>query len=242
MLELFRFLRTLLFCICLLGQAGIGQTAPLLTNVDGRHTSSLSGQWHTIVDPYDTGSLDYHNQPLTNKNAFYKNYKPESKADLVEYDFDTSAQLQVPGDWNTQRDSLLLYEGTIWYERAFDYAKLDGKRLFVHFGAANYAASVYLNGKELGQHQGGFTPFDFEITGEVHPHNNILVVKVDNSRRADHVPAVNSDWWNYGGITRPVALVKVPETFIQDNFIQFEKGSIHRIAGWVQLNGPQLEQ
>ncbi|HWO37335.1 MAG TPA: glycoside hydrolase family 2 TIM barrel-domain containing protein, partial [Candidatus Acidoferrum sp.] len=242
MLKFSRCLWTFCLCLFLLGEAGIGQTSVLLSNIHGRHVTSLDGQWHAIVDPYDTGSFDYHSQPLRNDNAFYKNHKPQSKSDLVEYDFDSSAPLQVPGDWNTQRESLLFYEGTIWYERSFDYAKPPNKRVFLHFGAANYTASVYLNGSELGEHEGGFTPFDFEITDQVRPHDNFLVVKVDNRRRADLVPALNSDWWNYGGITRPVTLVEVPQTFIEDAFIQREKGSTRHVAGWVQLDGPQLQQ
>jgi beta-glucuronidase len=241
MLEFFRSLRMLCLCF-LLGHVGMGQTAPLLTNIPGRRTTSLDGQWHAIVDPYETGSFDYHNQWLTNNNAFYKNHKPQSKSELVEYDFDSSEALHVPGDWNTQRESLLFYEGSIWYERSFDYAKLPRKRIFLHFGAANYTASVYLNGSELGEHEGGFTAFDFEITDQVRPRGNFLVVRVNDTRRADHVPALNSDWWNYGGITRPVTLVEVPETFIQDTFIQYAKKSTRRIAGWVQLDGPQLQQ
>ena len=122
-----------------------------------------------IVDPYDVGSLDYRAKPLTDRNAFFKNYKPQSGSELVEYDFDTSGLLQVPGDWNTQRESLLFYEGSVWYKRTFDYAKPDydkppKKRLFVHFGAANYMAYVYLNGEELGHHEGGYTPFEFDLT------------------------------------------------------------------------------
>ncbi|MHB8215023.1 MAG: glycoside hydrolase family 2 protein [Candidatus Sulfotelmatobacter sp.] len=242
MLASFRFLATIHICLVLLAGVGSGQTAPLLADTNSRHSTSLDGQWHAIVDPYDTGSFDYHNQPLTNNNAFYKNHKPESKSDLVEYDFDSSALLQVPGDWNTQRESLLFYEGSVWYERSFDYAKPPQKRVFLYFGAANYAASVYLNGRELGQHQGGFTPFDFEITDQVRSDHNFLVVKVGNTRRPGQVPSINSDWWNYGGLTRPVTLVEVPETFIQDYFIQCEKGSTRRIAGWVQLNGAHLQQ
>ena len=88
------------------------------------------------------------------------------ESELVEYDFDTAGH-SCPGDWNTQRESLLFYEGTLWYERFFDYAKSPKSRLFVHFGACNYLAAVYLNGEELGEHEGGFTPFDFEITDRV---------------------------------------------------------------------------
>ena len=49
---------------------------------------------------------------------------------------------------------------------------------------------------------------------------------------------LNTDWWNYGGLTRDVVLVEEPETFIQDYVVQLAKGSSQEIAGWVQLNGP----
>jgi beta-glucuronidase len=218
------------------------QVAPLIANIEGRSTSSLNGQWQAIVDPYDVGAVDYHAHALQGNGAFYKNYKPQSKSELVEYDFDTSGHLHVPSDWNTQRDSLLLYEGSVWYKLSFDYAKGPKKRVFVHFGAANYMAYVYLNGEQLGQHEGGFTPFDFEITDRVRPQGNFLVVRVNNTRGKEYVPTVNTDWWNYGGITRPVTLVEVPETFIQDYSVQLEKGSTRRIKGWLQLNGQQLRQ
>jgi len=218
------------------------QAAPLIANIGGRETTNLDGQWRAIVDPYDAGYVDYHAKALTSTAAFFTNHKPQFPSELVEYDFDTSGQLLVPGDWNTQRESLLFYEGSVWYKRSFNYAKKPKKRVFVHFGAANYQANVYLNGEELGQHEGGFTPFDFEITDRVRPRDNFLILRVTNRRAKELVPTVNTDWWNYGGITRPVALVEVPETFIQDYFVQLAKGSTRQISGWLQLNGPQLRQ
>ena len=226
----------------LLSSPGAAQVAPLISNVSGRQTVSLDGSWQAIVDPYDVGALDYRAQPLKNNHAFYKDYKPQSQSELVEYDFAASGQLHVPGDWNTQRDSLLFYEGGVWYERSFDYVKSPKTRLFLHFGACNYLAAVYLNGEELGEHEGGFTPFDFEITDRIRAHGNFLVVRIDNTRGKDQVPTTNTDWWNYGGITRPVTLVEVPETFVQNYFVQLEKGSTRQIAGWVQLNGQRLQQ
>ena len=228
--------------LLLIAGRGDAQVAPLITNIEGRSTTSLNGQWQVIVDPYDVGAVDYHAHALQGNGAFYKNYKPQSKSELVEYDFDTSGRLNVPGDWNTQRTALLFYEGSVWYKRSFNYTKGPKKRVFVHFGAANYMAYVYLNGEELGQHEGGFTPFDFEITDRVRPEGNFLVVRVNNTRGKDYVPTVNTDWWNYGGITRPVTLVEVPETFIQDYSVQLEKGSTRQIKGWIQLNGKQLQQ
>ena len=81
---------------------------------------------------------------------------------MVEYDFAGSPTLHVPGDWNSQRPELLLYEGTVWYERSFVYHPAPNSRTFLHVGAANYRARVWVNGQALCEHEGGFTPFDCE--------------------------------------------------------------------------------
>lgn len=210
------------------------QPAPLITNIEGRHTISLNGPWQTIIDPYETGYYDYRYQPSA--SGYFKNAKPKSPGDLVEYDFDASPKLNVPGDWNSQDQKLFFYEGTVWYKKSFGYHKKEHARLFVHFGAANYVADVYLNGQKLGRHEGGFTPFNFEITPLVTEKDNFLVVKVDNKRRRDAVPTLNTDWWNYGGLTRDVTLVEVPNIFIQEYFLQLKKGSLDEISGWIKLN------
>jgi beta-glucuronidase len=143
----------------------------------------------------------------------------------------------VPGDWNSQEDRLFYYEGTVWYRRTFDFAATPERRVFVNFGGANYQADVYLNGHKLGRHVGGFTPFAFEITKLLRPTGNSLVVKVDNTRHADAVPTVNTDWWNYGGLTRDVTIVETPAAFISDYQVQLEKGSMRRIAARVKVDG-----
>ena len=173
----------------------------------------------------------------TRSGGYFLDRKPADKSELIEYDFDTSDVLRVPGDWNSQNERLYYYEGTVWYRRKFDYAIAPGRRVFVHFGAANYQADVYLNGRKLGRHVGGFTPFEFEITGKLRARDNSLVVKVDNTRHADAVPTVNTDWWNYGGLTRDVTIVETPATFIRDYRLQLATGSTERIAASVQLDG-----
>ena len=216
------------------------QQTDLIANTEGRKTISLDGQWETIIDPYETGYYDYRYEPSA--SGYFKNAKPKNKSDLIEYDFDTSGSLKVPGDWNTQEERLLFYEGTIWHKKSFDYQRNANTRLFIYFGAANYLADVYLNGEKIGRHEGGFTPFNFEITKLVRDTGNFLIVKVDNKRRRDAVPTLITDWWNYGGLTRQVKLVETPTTFVQDYFIQLQKGSRDRIAGWVKLNGDKLNQ
>ncbi len=221
---------------------------PLIQNVYGRSARSLDGPWRTIVDPYESGYYDYRLQPLST-TGYFANQKPSSKSDRVEYDFDRSDTLSVPGDWNSQRKELFFYEGTVWYKRDFDARPSVDRRLFVHFAAANYDAKVFVNGKPIGEHVGGFTPFDFEVTGAVHEGNNFIVVKVDDQRRRDGVPTVNTDWWNYGGLTRDVLLVEVPKTFIRDYALHLARdgggrppAAPYRLSGWVQLDGPRLEQ
>jgi beta-glucuronidase len=230
----------LLLSLLALVQSARGQQPGLIQNTDGRKTISLDGSWQMIVDPYESGFYDYRYQPSA--NGYFKNAKPGSKSELIEYDFDKSASLKVPGDWNTQSDQLFFYEGTVWYKKSFDYQRRGNTRLFVYFGAANYFADVYLNGERIGQHEGGFTPFNFEITRLVRDTGNFLVVKVDNKRRRDAVPTLMTDWWNYGGLTRNVKLVETPATFVHDYFIQLKKGTRNRVSGWVRLNGDKLNQ
>jgi beta-glucuronidase len=216
------------------------QQIDLIANTEARNTISLNGQWQTIIDPYESGFYNYRYQP--SDNGYFRNTKPKTKSDLIEYDFDTSPSLQVPGDWNSQSDQLFFYEGTVWYKKSFDYQRKPNTRVFVYFGAANYLADVYLNGEKIGQHEGGFTPFNFEITDRLRDTGNFLIVKVDNKRRRDAVPTLMTDWWNYGGLTRDVKLIEMPGTFINDYMVQLQKGSRDRVSGWVKLTGDKLNQ
>ena len=201
-----------------------------------RETTSLNGKWPIIVDPYENGYFNYQMKPQE-AEGYFKNALPKDKTDRIEYAFSSQNTLNVPGDWNSQRDRLYYYEGSIWYKRDFKYTLKSGHRLFVYFGAANYQCLVFLNGRKIGEHTGGFTPFSFEITDRiVSDGTNFLVVKVDNSRHSDAVPAKNTDWWNYGGLTRDVCLIEVPAVFIRDYFIQLARGEPERIHGWVQLS------
>ncbi len=197
-----------------------------MINVNGRRAQLLNGKWDAIVDLYDQGR----------KNKIYLNKKPENKTDFYEYAFENGIRLNVPSDWNSQMPELKYYEGTIWYGRKFDAAKASGDRLFLYFAAVSYRCRIYLNGKEIGQHEGGFTPFQVEITDAVKENDNFLVVEVNNTRRIDAIPAMAFDWWNYGGITRDVFLVSTPKVFIDDYFIQLDKNKGNKINAQVKLS------
>ncbi len=101
---------------------------------------------------------------------------------------------------------------------------------------------MYLNGKKLGIHKGGFTPFQFDVTGKLTKGENFVVLKADNTRHQDEIPTVNTDWWDYGGITRDVLLAEVPTSYIADYKIQLAKGNLNRIEGFVQLAGVETAQ
>jgi len=223
--------------------------APLITAVPARRTVSLNGQWQYIVDPYETGFYDYRfkERRENDREAYWNTDVQVNKTDRKEHGYIDKYSLQVPGDWNSQAPQFLYYEGTVWYKKSFDFQKSSATdRVFLYFGAVNYRADVYLNGKKLGAHIGGFTPFDFEIPDSVlKAKNNFLVVKVDNKRGTEEVPTVNTDWWNYGGITRDVSLIEVPQAFVQDYSIHLKKPAAGAkpstknaaVEGWVKVNG-----
>ncbi|KAF1685270.1 beta-glucuronidase [Pseudoxanthomonas broegbernensis] len=210
-----------------------------------RATQSLDGEWKAIVDPYENGYYNYRYEPFDRQpepppGAFFTDSKMRTPSELIEYDFDKSISLQVPGDWNTQDPRLYYYEGSVWYRKKFDApSHRPSDRVFVHFGAVNYRADVYLNGRKLGVHEGGFTPFRFEVTGRLKDAGNSLVLKVDNKRHADGVPTLNTDWWNYGGITRSVELVVVPAVFVRDYRLALASLEDREVEGSVLLDGAQ---
>ena len=232
--------------VCLIGTSFLSAQEDLLINTYNRNSTSLNGEWNYIVDPYENGYYNYRYEAFDkeenpNANAYFLNSKPKDKSDRIEYDFDTSEVITVPGDWNSQNDKLFYYEGTVWYKKSFDYTKSDlNNKVFIYFGAVNYLAEVYLNGKKIGTHEGGFTPFNFDVTGLLKEKGNFLIVKVDNKRKKENVPTLNTDWWNYGGITRDVKIIETPATYIQDYFIQLNPENNKQIKGYVKLKGSDV--
>ena len=197
------------------------QEVPLVGNVLNRQAQSLNGDWHYIVDVQEEGYYDYRMNPT--RGGFFNNAKPQRPEDLIEYDFDATPTMHVPGDWNTQDDRLFFYEGTVWFQRYFDYQPQDNRRALLYLGAVNYDCHVYVNGKKAGHHVGGFTPFNFDVTDLLHKGQNFVIIKVDNKRSPSAVPTQIFDWWNYGGITRDVLLVSVAPTYIEDYSLQLDK-------------------
>jgi len=232
----------LLFCVLCASTISAQTTKdlqPLVQNVYGRSVQSLNGYWHYIADPLDVGYYDYRRQ--SSPNGFFKDIDVDNVTAFKEYDFDSSPVMSVPGDWNTQAYNLFLYEGTVWFKHTFNY-KPSGKRVFLYFGAANYTTDVYLNGKKVGEHTGGYTPFNFEVTDVIKSGANKLIVRVNDQRSTDGVPTNNFDWFNYGGITRDVMLVELPSAYIQTYSVRLKKGAPDVIEASVKLSDNQSSQ
>lgn len=215
------------------------QLQPLIQNVYGRNIQKLNGNWHYLLDMLETGYYDYRRQPTD--NGFFKDSKVDDRKGFKEYDFDSAPTMAIPGDWNTWEDRFLHYEGTMWFKRDFQYSG-SGKRVYLYIGAANYDAKVYVNGEKVGEHIGGYTPFNMEVTKVLKNGKNNVCVKVDNKRYAEAVPTLNCDWFNFGGITRDVMLVELPQTYISSYRLQLKKGSRDQLVGYVQLDGSQASQ
>ena len=208
---------------------------PTMENVLGREGQDLSGTWRYLIDPMRAGLR------LGNSRRDFFNDRKEDLRDgmLIEYDWDEQPTIEVPGDWNSQITELRWYEDMVWYRRLFDTPLKRGKRYFLHFEGAGYRTHVFLNGEKLGFHDGGFTPFEFDVTDTLKRGRNSLVVAVDARHGSASIPGDYFDWKNYGGVTRPVHLVEVPQTYIRDYQVALSDDSA-AVDIRVALDGPRM--
>ncbi len=214
-------------------QAGpSAQPADLIWNIPGRATRSLDGDWSYILDPFDVAGR----KPKARRN-FWENTIETGETGLIEYEWISSPHMNIPGDWNNADPRLWYYDNPAYLRRVFRQKARQQRRYFVRFEAVNRAATVWLDGKEIGRHEGGFTPFEFEITDQVRAADGgelSLVVRADSRHTATSVPGLDFDWMNWGGITRSVVLVEVPEGFVRDAFIRLDGD---RIRADIRLDG-----
>jgi beta-glucuronidase len=215
---------------------------PILAAADLRESQSLDGTWTYSIDPYRDGIAGFHGDPAGRGHARWEDVDVEQAraADplaLFEYDMDTAPRAELPASWLTHAPEMRHYQGLVWYQRRFDAAPQPGMRYFVRFGAANYVAEAWLNGQPLGRHEGGFTPFAFEVTELLRASGNRLVVGVDSAHNDLSVPPSVTDWETYGGITRSVSLIAVPETYVDDAWVRLTAAG--QILVDVALDGSQ---
>ena len=189
---------------------------PVISNT--RNIQDLNGIWQL--------SFDSKRQGLKKK---YANKRPTETQEIA-----------VPGSINeqvTDREQYLNMDW-VWYFRGFHVnPQFTGQRLVLRFGSVTYRAEVFLNGQRLGMHEGGFMPFEFDITDIARfGEENELAVRVDNvldtttvpqgnvdsgvggvaSWRPGNLPNVHYDFFPFTGIHRPVQLLAVPETRLEN--------------------------
>ncbi|MFP1132764.1 glycoside hydrolase family 2 protein [Asticcacaulis sp. W401b] len=240
-----RWVSTILAVLALFAlPAGAQDMRPayLLTGAAYREVQDLSGPWTYSRDLYRTGLTDINGWVAKSRMQRYRDVDVAAEearggATFFEFDLDRGPQMALPGAWNAAEPELRYYDGLIWFQRKFTPKVFDGKRAFLRFEAVNYKAYVYLNGKEIGRHEGGFTPFVIEVTHALRAGENRLSVGVDSTHDAQSIPTAITDWDLYGGITRPVKLIYTPETFVDDATLTLTPEG--RLKGMAQLNGPR---
>jgi beta-glucuronidase len=243
----FKYLLHTLLCVAMVmffTAVAMGQQAyqTLLVGVDQRNVASLNGDWHYLVDQAPARALYTSNGAINDKSYALNEHPNITGRHNQEYDFATAPTIHVPGDWNTQVPQLFNYEGVLWYQRDFNFEPRTNTRTFLHVGAANYRSHVWVNQKRVCDHEGGYTPFDCEVTAVLKSGSNFVVIAVDATRLLDGIPSVGFDWFNYGGLTRDVSLVTVPSQFIDDYDVHLAHGprfdpATTEVTGYVHVLG-----
>lgn len=164
---------------------------------------SLDGKWLFAMDPLEVGVV----------KGWYQQRFLKSRWDEV----------QVPHCFSVDK-RYQYYNGTAWYRRDFSWRPKSTERVILHFDAVYYMTNVWINDQQVGTHEGGYTPFDFDITPYLKAGSNTIALSVNNNTwKTGLVPGAKDDgmpgnpfmgWMNYGGITRPIYLTIEPQGYI----------------------------
>ena len=207
---------------------------PIMT--ESRNIIDLNGIWDFKLDK---------------GNGFFEKWNESKLKDTI--------KMAVPSSYNDLVENVEFRDhmGWVWYEREFIINKnLLDERIVLRFGSATHHAKVYINGKLLVEHKGGFTPFEAELNEFVNVGKNRLTVAVNNILDETTLPVgilqevklpngttktknlVNFDFFNYAGIHRPVKIYTTPKTFIKDVTIVTDfKDSLGYIDYSIDING-----
>ncbi len=179
--------------------------------LDIRENIMLNGEWDLAFDPGNIGK----------KRSWFKNFPKQTK------------KIRVPGVWEQLKPG---YDGVGWYRKAVNIeAGWLKKVIRLEIGAAHYYADVYINGRLAGSHEGGYTPFIFDITRLVKKGDNNVIVRVINPPinydiegfragaplNQGDLPTGKAGWYfNFGGIWQDVKLSITEKTYISDCFVE----------------------
>lgn len=170
-----------------------------------REELNLGGEWLLTLDPNDCGV----------RERWFETF-PE----------DHSIRVSVPAVWDLWFPD---YDGVGWYCRRFTLPSgwID-QYLEIYFGAVNYYAEVWLNGRYLGSHEGGYTPFTFPLVSVAENGENILIVRVVDPKNTEgygnfkpiELPiAKERGYWSFAGIWGEVKILRRPHQRIVDIFV-----------------------
>jgi beta-glucuronidase len=192
---------------------------------DFRNKLDLSGIWDFKIDPEEVGV----------QNGWFNG--------LAE-----GRPIAVPGSWNEQCQDLYVYLGMAWYARTTYIPQAwKDQRVMLRVGSANYWAAVWVNGRKVGEHEGGHLPFAFDITDAVtFDGENTIAIQVENHLKPARVPSGNLgksvfgvlggfpsttfDFYPFAGLHRPVVLYSVPPTHIDDITVVTERNGADGIV------------
>jgi beta-glucuronidase len=168
----------------------------------------LHGAWSFALDPQEVGE----------KEEWYRHEKKFDRS------FETWDKVDVPHCFSVD-PRYRYYTGSAWYVRNFPWQKEESKRVVLHFDAVYYQCSVWINNIEVGSHEGGYTPFCFDVTDILVTGENHIAIEVNNDTwKHGTIPGPKEKgpntqfpgWLNYGGITRPVYFTIEPATYIEN--------------------------
>jgi len=161
---------------------------------------TLNGTWDFQFDPQNEGVHAHWYQP--GKHTFLQ-------------------KIVVPYPWESKLSGVNRpdYKGIAWYRRTFKIPKnWQGKAVFLRLGAVDWEAKIWVNGKPVGTHEGGYTPFEFEITPFLKPGTNNLVIRAVDWTNPSHPVGKQVNWYTHtSGIWQTVWLeARDPEIFLQN--------------------------
>jgi len=199
--------------------------------IDSRQILTLNGEWSYIVDPMNNGLPE-----SSFFGGFPKNKIQKTGMELIEYNFETAAKIQIPGAWNAEDEKLFFYRGPVWLYKKFNYSPKKEALTHLYIEGSNFTSKVFLNGSIVGEFVGGYVPFNFNISKYLKEGENILLVQTDNTLSESSVPTQKTDWWPWGGIIGDVYVVETPKQFIQNAYLQLNPDNLSEALFKLEMN------
>ena len=199
--------------------------------IDSRQIQSLNGEWSYIVDPMNNGLPE-----SSFFGGFPKNKIQKTGMELIEYNFETASKIQIPGAWNAIDERLFFYRGPVWLYKKFNYSPKKEALTHLYIEGSNFTTKIFLNGSIIGEFEGGYVPFNFNISKYLKEGENILLVQTDNTLDESSVPTQKTVWWPWGGIVGDVYVVETPKQFIQNAYLQLNPDDFSAVLFKLEMN------